>query len=535
MITTEKLTLAYGKRTLFENVTIKLTPGNCYGLIGANGAGKSTFLKILSGDIEPSSGGVFVPKGLRISVLKQDHFAFDDKTALDTVIIGHKHLYDIMREKDALYAKPDFNDDDGMKVSELESEFTDLGGWDAETNAAQLLSSLDIPVEKHTKLMKELSGSEKVRVLLAQALFGDPEILLMDEPTNHLDVGSILWLEEFLANFKNTVVVVSHDRHFLNNVCTHTADIDYQKVQLYSGNYAFWKESSELALKQIRDQNKKTADKMKELQEFVRRFSANASKSSQATSRKKILEKMDLTEIKPSTRKYPHIVFKDTRELGKDVLTVTNLAKAEETQLFSNVSFNVGRGDKVAVVGDDQSVSMLLRVLAGDVKADKGEVAWGQSVAMGYLPSDNANFFKTQLNLVDWLRQYSEDQAENFIRTYLGRMLFTGEESQKPVSVLSGGERVRCMLSKMMMLRPNVMIMDQPTSHLDLESITALNEGLVDYPGTLIFGSHDVEFAQTLATRVMEITPTSFKDLPYTYDEYLSRKAAAHAAAAKSA
>ncbi len=377
--------------------------------------------------------------------------------------------------------------------------------------------------------MKELSGSEKVRVLLAQALFGDPEILLMDEPTNHLDVGSILWLEEFLAEFKNTVVVVSHDRHFLNNVCTHIADIDFQKVQLYTGNYAFWKESSELALKQAHDKNKKTADKIKELQEFVRRFSANASKSAQATSRKKVLEKLDLTEIKPSSRKYPHIVFRDTRELGKDVLTVRGLAKTQETQLFSDVSFMVGRGDKVAVVGDDPSVSMLLRTLAGEEKPDAGEVAWGQSVALGYLPSDNANYFKSQLNLVDWLRQYSpEDQSENFIRTYLGRMLFSGEESQKSVSVLSGGERVRCLLAKMMLLRPNVLILDQPTNHLDLESITALNEGLVDFQGTLIFGSHDVEFAQTLATRVVVVTPTTLSDLPMTYDEYLARQAHTH-------
>ncbi len=527
MITTENLALSFGKRTLFENVTIKLTPGNCYGLIGANGAGKSTFLKILSGDVEPTAGNVSVPKGLRISTLRQDHFAFDEVTALETVIIGHKHLYEVMRAKDALYAKADFSDEDGMRVSELESEFTDLGGWDAEANAGTLLSSLGIPVAQHSRLMKELSGSEKVRVLLAQALFGNPEILLMDEPTNHLDVGSILWLEDFLAEFKHTVVVVSHDRHFLNNVCTHVADIDYGKVQLYSGNYAFWKESSELALRQASDKNKKTEDKIKELQEFVRRFSANKSKSAQATSRKKILDKLDLTEIKPSSRKYPHIIFKDTRDLGKDVLTVRGLAKAEETQLFANVSFTVGRGEKVAVVGDDTSVSMLLRVLAGDVKADKGEIAWGQSVALGYLPTDNASFFKSQLNLVDWLRQYSPDeQGENFMRSYLGRMLFSGEESQKAVSVLSGGERVRCMLAKLMLMRPNVLILDQPTGHLDLESITAFNEGLVGYPGTIIFGSHDVEFAQTLATRVIVVTPTSFDDLPMTYEEYLAKQKA---------
>jgi ATPase subunit of ABC transporter with duplicated ATPase domains len=529
MITTENLALSFGKRTLFENVSVKLTPGNCYGLIGANGAGKSTFLKILAGEIEPTAGGVHVPKGLRVSVLRQNHFEFDEVSALDTVIIGHRHLFEVMRAKDALYAKPDFNDEDGMRVSELESEFTDLGGWDAETNAAQLLSSLGLSVEQQGRRMKELSGSEKVRVLLAQALFGDPEILLMDEPTNHLDVDSILWLENFLAEFKNTVVVVSHDRHFLNNVCTHIADIDFQRVQLYTGNYAFWRESSELALKQAHDKNKKTADKIKELQEFVRRFSANASKSAQATSRKKILEKLDLTEIKPSSRKYPHIVFRDTRELGKDVLTVAGLAKAQETPLFGNVSVNIGRGEKVAIVGDDPSVSMLLRTLAGEEKPDKGEVRWGQSVAIGYLPSDNASYFNSQLNLIDWLRQYSpEDQSEYFIRTYLGRMLFSGEESLKPVSVLSGGERVRCLLAKMMLLRPNVLILDQPTNHLDLESITALNEGLVDFPGTLIFGSHDVQFAQTLATRVVVVTPKEFTDLPMTYDEYLARKAVPH-------
>ena len=526
MITTDSLALSFGKRTLFENVSIKLTPGNCYGLIGANGAGKSTFLKILAGDIEPTAGSVHVPKGLRVSVLRQDHFAFDETSVLETVILGHKHLFEVMKAKEALYAKPDFNDEDGIKVSELEAEFTDLGGWDAETNAAQLLSSLGLATEQHGLLMKELSGSEKIRVLLAQALFGDPEIVLMDEPTNHLDVSSILWLEKFLADFKHTVVVVSHDRHFLNNVCTHTADIDFQKVQLYSGNYAFWYESSQLALKQARDQNKKTSDKIKELQDFVRRFSANASKSSQASSRKKILEKLDLTEIKPSSRKYPHIVFKDVRELGKDVLTVGGLSKAP---FFKNVSVNVGRGEKVALVGDDQSVSALLRTLAGDEKADKGEVRWGQSVRVGYLPSDNANDFNSQLNLIDWLRQYSVEQSENFIRTYLGRMLFSGEESLKSVSVLSGGERVRCLLAKMMLLEANVLILDQPTNHLDLESITALNEGLADFPGTLIFGSHDVQFAQTLATRVAIVTPDEFTDLPMTYDEYLERKKASAA------
>jgi ATPase subunit of ABC transporter with duplicated ATPase domains len=405
MISTDSLTLSYGKRVLFENVTVKFTPGNCYGLIGANGAGKSSFLKILSGDIEPSSGQVMIPKGLRMSVLKQDQYAFDALTVLEAVIIGHKRLYEVMREKDALYAKGDFSDADGIKVSELEAEFQDLNGWDAETSAAQLLGDLGITPELHTKKMAELSGGEKVRVLLAQALFGNPDILLMDEPTNHLDVKSILWLEEFLAEFKNTVIVVSHDRHFLNKVCTHTADIDFQKLQIYSGNYAFWYESSQLALQQSRDQNKKKADKIKELQEFVRRFSANASKSRQATSRKKILEKLNLDEIKPSSRKYPHIIFRDMHEAGKEVLTVERLAKPG---MFEDVSFTVQRGERIAIVGDDGvAVTTLIRVLAGEEKAS-GTVKWGQTVVQGYFPSDNTPYFKTLLNLVDWLRQYSD-------------------------------------------------------------------------------------------------------------------------------
>jgi ATPase subunit of ABC transporter with duplicated ATPase domains len=520
VISTDNLTLAYGKRILFENVSVKFTPGNCYGLIGANGAGKSSFLKILAGDIEPSTGRVAIPKGLRLSVLKQEHYTFDEVKTLDTVLMGHERLYTVMKEKDAIYGKGDFSDADGIRVSELEAEFADMNGWDAETNAGQLLGYLGIGPELHDKLMKELSGAEKVRVLLAQALFGDPDILLMDEPTNHLDVASILWLEEFLAEFKNTVVVVSHDRHFLNKVCTHIADIDFQKVQLYTGNYAFWKESSELALQQARDQNKKKEDKIKELQEFVRRFSANASKSRQATSRKKVLDKINLDEIKPSSRKYPFIVWKDMKELGKEVLSVKSIGKAG---LFDGLSFTVGRGERIAVVGEDGTVAMLLRVLAGEEGPDQGEVKWGQSAVRGYFPSDNARYFTTQLNLVDWLRQYSEQKEENFVRTFLGRMLFTGDESQKPASVLSGGERVRCLIAKLMLIAPNVLLLDQPTNHLDLESITALNDSLTQYKGTLIIASHDVQFVQSLATRILAVRPDGYDDKSMTYEEYLAQ------------
>ncbi len=518
MISTDNLTLAYGKRILFENVSVKFTPGNCYGLIGANGAGKSSFLKILAGDIEPSAGQVFVPKGLRMSVLRQDHFAFDEVTALHTVLMGHKKLFDVMQEKDAIYAKGDFSDADGIRVSELEAEFADMNGWDAETNAATLLGNLGIGVELHGKLMKDLSGAEKVRVLLAQALFGDPDILLMDEPTNHLDVASILWLEEFLAEFKNTVIVVSHDRHFLNKVCTHIADIDFQKVQLYSGNYSFWYESSQLALQQSRDQNKKKADKIKELQEFVRRFSANASKSRQATARKKILEKMSLDEIKPSSRKYPFIVWKDVKELSKEVLTVKGVSKAG---MYTNVSFTVGRGEKIAFVGEDPIVSSFLKVLAGEEQPDAGEVRFGQTAVRAYFPSDNTSLFQNDLSLVDWLRQYSEQKDENFIRTFLGRMLFTGDESQKSAKVISGGERVRCLVAKLMLLSPNMLILDQPTNHLDLESITALNDSLMTFPGTMLFASHDVQFVQSLATRIIALAPEKVVDKMTTYEEYL--------------
>jgi ATPase subunit of ABC transporter with duplicated ATPase domains len=522
MISTEELTLMFGGRILFENVSIKFTPGNCYGLIGANGAGKSTFLRCLSGAQEPSSGGVSVAPGLRVSTLRQDHFAYDEVQALSAVVMGHQRLHELMTEKDALYAKPDFSDEDGLRAAELETEFSDLQGWDAEANAGQLLNALGIGPDRQTRLVKELSDGEKVRVLLAQALFGNPDILLLDEPTNHLDVDSILWLEEFLFAFKNTVIVVSHDRHFLDRVCTHIADVDFQKVTLYSGNYSFWYETSQLALRQRQDSNRKKEDQIKELKTFIQRFSANASKSRQATSRKTLLDKITLDDIRPSSRKYPHIMFKPTREVGKDVLTVEGLSKqAEGESLFRDVRFSLARGERMAVVGDDRAVSALIEVLAGTAP-DKGEVRWGRSVEYAYFPKDNASFFDTKLNLVDWLRQYSKDQDENFVRSFLGRMLFSGDEAKKSADVLSGGERVRCMLARMMLQSPNVLILDGPTNHLDLESITALNNGLLKYEGPMIFASHDVQFVDSLATRILELNADSYFDLGMTYEQYLT-------------
>jgi ATPase subunit of ABC transporter with duplicated ATPase domains len=523
MISTDKLTLAFGGRTLFENVDAKFTPGNCYGLIGANGAGKSTFLRCLSGDQEPTSGQVIVPGGMRISTLRQDHFAYDDVTARETVIMGHARLHAVMAEKELLYAKADFSDADGLRAAELEAEFGDLGGWDAEPNASQLLGALGIPAERHLRAVRELSDSEKVRVLLAQALFGDPDILLLDEPTNHLDVDSILWLEEFLFQFKNTVIVVSHDRHFLDRVCTHIADVDFQQIKLYSGNYTFWYETSQLALRQRQESNRKKEDQIKELQTFIQRFSANASKSRQATSRKTLLDKITLDDIRPSSRKYPYIVFKPSRELSKDVLRVEGLNKTVDGEvLFKDLRFTMTKGERIAVVGSDRAVSGLLDILAGVSKPDSGEVHWGRSVELSYFPKDNTGFFDTKLNLVDWLRQYSKDPDENFIRGFLGRMLFSGDEAKKSANVLSGGEKVRCMFSRMMLQDPNCLLMDGPTNHLDLESITALNNGLLKYEGTMVFASHDVQFVDSLANRILELGSDKYFDLGMTYEQYLT-------------
>ncbi|ALS29769.1 ATP-binding cassette domain-containing protein [Paenibacillus cisolokensis] len=524
MISTSGVSLRYGKRALFEDVNIKFTPGNCYGLIGANGAGKSTFLKILSGEIEPTSGEVHVTPGERLAVLKQNHFEYDEFPVLETVIMGHKRLYDVMKEKDALYAKPDFTDEDGMRAGELEAEFAEMNGWEAEAEAAELLNGLGITPDLHDKRMAELSGNEKVRVLLAQALFGRPNILLLDEPTNHLDIESISWLENFLTDYEGTVIVVSHDRHFLNQVCTHIADIDFGKIQLYVGNYDFWYESSQLALQLMREQNKKKEEKIKELQAFIQRFSANKSKSRQATSRKKLLEKITLDDIRPSNRKYPFIQFKPEREAGKQLLLVEGLTKSVEGEkVIDNLTFTVNKGDKIAFVGPNGlPKTVLFQLLMGELAPDAGSFQWGVTTSQSYFPKDNSAYFDgVDLNLVDWLRQYSKEQDETFIRGFLGRMLFSGDEALKKASVLSGGEKVRCMLAKMMLSGANVLIMDEPTNHLDLESITALNNGLIDFDGTLLFTSHDHQFVQTVANRIMEITPNGLIDRVMTYDEYL--------------
>lgn len=524
MISTSNLTLQFGKRILFKEVNIKFTPGNCYGVIGANGAGKSTFLKLLSGEIEPTKGDVIITPGQRLAVLKQNHYEFDEYEVLKTVIMGHARLVEIMDEKEILYAKADFSDEDGMKVSELECEFAELNGWEAESEAARLLNGLGISENLHNLKMAELSGKEKVRVLLAQALFGNPDILLLDEPTNHLDIVSIKWLEEFLYNFENTVIVVSHDRHFLNQVCTHIADVDFEGIQLYVGNYDFWLESSQLALQLAKDANKKKEEKAKELQTFIQRFSANASKSKQATSRKKLLEKLTLDDIKPSSRKYPYIAFKPEREAGAQLLTVENISKTiEGEQILKDVSFLVNKGDKIAFVGPDGlAKTTLFKILMGEMEVDSGEYKWGITTTQAYLPKDNSSYFdNVDLSLVDWLRQYSEDQDETFVRGFLGRMLFSGEESLKEAKVLSGGEKVRCMLSKMMLSGSNVLLLDEPTNHLDLESITALNNGLISFPGTMLFVSHDHQFIETIANRIIEITPNGLIDRTMSYDEYL--------------
>ncbi|TCT12998.1 ATPase subunit of ABC transporter with duplicated ATPase domains [Natranaerovirga pectinivora] len=525
MITVTNVSLQFAGQKLFDDVNLKFTPGNCYGVIGANGAGKSTFLKILAGDIEPNTGEISMAANSRMSVLKQDHYQFDDKQVLDTVILGNPRLYEIISEKDALYAKEDFSDEDGVRASELEGEFAELNGWEADSDAATILNGLGISSDLHYKNMSELLAVEKIKVLLAQALFGKPEVLILDEPTNHLDLKSINWLEEFLINFEGTVIVVSHDRHFLNKVCTHITDIDFKKIKLYVGNYDFWYESSQLALQMMKDQNKKKEDKIKELQAFIARFSANASKSRQATSRKKSLDKIELDDIQPSTRRYPFIGFKPEREVGNDILMVENLSKTiDGEKILDNVNFTVGKGDKIAFIGNNElAITTLFKIIVGELEPDEGSYKWGITITNAYFPKDNSAYFNNvNLNLIDWLRQYSDEQSESYLRGFLGRMLFSGEEPLKKVSVLSGGEKVRCMLSKMMLTNANVIILDQPTNHLDLESITALNNGLVDYKSNILFASHDHQLNQTVANRIIEIKPDgSIIDKKTTYDEYI--------------
>ncbi|HZG10638.1 MAG TPA: ATP-binding cassette domain-containing protein [Kurthia gibsonii] len=529
MIQVSNVALRFGDRKLFEDVNIKFTPGNCYGLIGANGAGKSTFLKILSGEIEPQEGHVSMGTDERLAVLKQNHFEYEEFQVLETVMMGHKKLYEVMQEKNAIYAKDPFTDEDGIRAAELEGEFADMNGWEAESDAAILLQGLGIPDSMHYMTMSELTGSEKVKVLLAQALFGKPDVLLLDEPTNHLDLKAIQWLEEFLINFENTVIVVSHDRHFLNKVCTHIADLDFSKIQVYVGNYDFWYESSKLAQRMLSDQNKKKEEKIKELQAFVARFSANASKSKQATSRKKMLEKIELDDIRPSSRKYPFINFTMEREIGNDVLTVEGLGKTVDGEKqFKDMRFSMNREDKIVLLGNPIAKTALLKIIAGEDEDFEGSYKWGVTTSQSYFPLDNEEFFQgSEKTLVDWLRQFSpEDETETFLRGFLGRMLFSGEEVKKSPSVLSGGEKVRCMLSRMMLSHSNVLLLDEPTNHLDLESIQALNEGLTSFKGAMIFTSHDHQFIQTIANRVIEIREDgSILDKQLTYDEFLEWKA----------
>ena len=525
MISANNITLRVGKKALFEDVNIKFTEGNCYGLIGANGAGKSTFLKILSGQLEPTNGDIVITPGQRLSFLQQDHFKYDSFNVLDTVIMGNARLYEIMKEKEAIYAKEDFTDEDGIRASELEGEFAEMNGWEAESDAATLLNGLGIESELHYTQMADLTGSQKVKVLLAQALFGNPDILLLDEPTNHLDLPAIEWLEEFLINFDNTVIVVSHDRYFLNKVCTHTADIDYGKIQLYAGNYDFWFESSQLLIKQMKEANKKKEEKIKELQEFIARFSANASKSKQATSRKRALEKIQLDDMRPSSRKYPYIDFRPNREIGNEVLMVENLSKTiDGVKVLDNISFTLGHDDKVAFVGaNEQAITTFFRILVGELEPDEGSYKWGVTTSQAYFPKDNTQEFDNDLTITDWLTQYSEIKDATYVRGFLGRMLFPGEDGVKKVRVLSGGEKVRCLLSKMMISGANILILDEPTNHLDMESITALNNGLIKFPGVILFTSHDHQFVQTTANRIMEILPDGkLIDKITTYDEYLA-------------
>jgi len=528
MITVSNVSLRFADRKLFEDVNIKFTPGNCYGLIGANGAGKSTFLKILSGEIEQSTGGIHITPGERLAVLKQNHFEYEEFPVLETVIMGHTQLYKVMQEKNAIYMKEDFSDEDGMRAAELEGEFAELNVWEAESEAAILLKGLGIGEDLHDKKLSELTGAEKVKVLLAQALFGKPDILLLDEPTNHLDLKAIQWLENFLMNFENTVIVVSHDRHFLNKVCTHMADLDFGKIQLYVGNYDFWYESSQLALKLTQDANKKKEEKVKELQNFIARFSSNASKAKQATSRKKLLDKITLDDIRPSSRRYPFVGFTPEREIGNDLLTVEGLSKTiDGEKVLDNVYFTLNKGDKVAFIGrNDIAMTTLFKILMGEMEPDSGSFKWGVTTSQSYFPRDNSKYFEnSDFNLVDWLRQFSpQDESESFLRGFLGRMLFSGEEVKKNVSVLSGGEKVRCMLSKMMLSGANVITLDDPTNHLDLESITALNNGLIAFKGTMLFTSHDHQFVQTIANRIIEVTPNGVIDKEATYDEYLENE-----------
>ena len=524
MITTENLTVKFGSEPLFENVNIKFSSGNCYGLIGANGAGKSTFLKVLSGELEPTAGQVHIKKGQRISVLKQNHFEFDEFTVMDTVIMGNKHLYDVMKEKDALYAKPDFNDEDGLRVAELETEFAELDGWQAEADAGSLLADLGIPSELHYNLMKDLSGSEKVRVLLAQALFGTPDILLMDEPTNHLDLKTITWLEDFLIDFPNLVIVVSHDRKFLDRVCTHIADIDFRNITLYTGNYAFWTQASALIMKQKEERNKKIEEKAEEFKKFIARFSANASKAKQATSRKKMLEKLTLEDIKPSTRKYPSINFKYSKVPGKDVLHIQGLNKSVNDELLiKNFSLDVVQGEKIAFIAKNPLIiTTLFQMLNGELEPDSGEINWGVTATRSYFPKENNHLFDTNIDLIKWLGQFSQEQHISYLRGYLGRMLFSGEDAEKSVNVLSGGEKVRCMLAKMMIAESNVLIFDEPTNHLDLEAITSLNNALIDYTGTVLFTSQDYQFIQTVADRIVEISPYGYINFQMKYEDYVN-------------
>ena len=525
MISANNITLRVGKKALFEDVNIKFTEGNCYGLIGANGAGKSTFLKILSGQLEPTKGDIVITPGQRLSFLQQDHFKYDAYPVLDTVIMGNERLYQIMKEKEAIYAKEDFTDEDGIRANELEGEFAEMNGWEAESDAATLLNGLGVDTEFHYTQMADLTGSMKVKVLLAQALFGNPDILLLDEPTNHLDLPAIEWLEEFLINFDNTVIVVSHDRYFLNKVCTHTADIDYGKIQLYAGNYDFWFESSQLLIKQMKEANKKKEEKIKELQEFISRFSANASKSKQATSRKRALEKIQLDDMRPSSRKYPYIDFRPNREIGNEVLMVENLSKTiDGVKVLDDISFTLGREDKVAFVGaNEQAITTFFKILTGEMEPDEGNYKWGVTTSQAYFPKDNTQEFDNDLTITDWLTQYSEIKDATYVRGFLGRMLFPGEDGVKRVRVLSGGEKVRCLLSMMMISGANILILDEPTNHLDMESITALNNGLIKFPGVILFTSHDHQFVQTTANRIMEILPNGkLVDKITTYDEYLA-------------
>lgn len=524
MITASNISLSYGTQVLFKNVNIKFTPGNCYGVIGANGAGKSTFLKILSGEIEPDTGEVIITPGQRMAVLRQDHFAFNDYTVLDTVIMGFKHLYDVMKERDAIYQKEDFTDEDGLRAADLESEFAEIGGWEAESNAGVILDGLGIPVSMHSKKMSDVEDGVKVRVLLAQALFGNPDILLLDEPTNHLDLESIHWLEDFLMNFNNTVIVVSHDRHFLNTVCTHIADVDFSRIQLYVGNYDFWYMSSQLAAKQMKDEKKRREEKIAELKEFILRFSSNVAKARQATSRKKLIEKLTLDDIQPSSRRFPYVSFKPNRECGKNILQIKELSKRiDGVQILDNLTLTVNNGDKIAFVGPDHfAKTVLFEIITGNMEADSGTYEWGVTTSQGYFPKDNVKLFDVDMNITEWLSQFSEDADETYIRSFLGRMLFSGDEALKNCRVLSGGEKVRCVLSKLMLEGNNCLIFDEPTSHLDLEAIQSLNNGLVDFTGVCLFNSHDHQFVDSIANRIIEFTPNGLIDKYMKFDDYIS-------------